>query len=120
MPAFFIQSQDVVDGVVTITDPLLGHIAKSLRAKAGDSLLFNDDQGHRYHTTVVQITKQTLQAKIQHAEDQAASVSTLQVQQPTVTVDQHSGSRLSVGRCCRLPRCFDLVARWSQSGQRCY
>ncbi|MGV7227778.1 MAG: RsmE family RNA methyltransferase [Nitrospirales bacterium] len=69
MPVFFIHSQDVVDGVVTITDPLLGHIAKSLRAKAGDSLLFNDDRGHRYHTTVVQITKQTLQAKIQHAED---------------------------------------------------
>jgi 16S rRNA (uracil1498-N3)-methyltransferase len=69
MPAFFIQSQDVADGLVTITDPLLGHIAKSLRAKAGDSLLFNDDRGHRYHTTVVQITKQTLQAKIQHIED---------------------------------------------------
>jgi len=69
MPVFFIHSQDVLDGLVTITDPLLGHIAKSLRAKAGDSLLFNDDQGHRYHTTVVQITKQTLQAKIQHIED---------------------------------------------------
>jgi 16S rRNA (uracil1498-N3)-methyltransferase len=69
MPVFFIHSQDVVDGVVTITDPLLGHIAKSLRAKPGDSLLFNDDQGHRYHTTVVQITKQFLKAKIQHAED---------------------------------------------------
>ena len=69
MPVFFIHFQDVMDGVVTITDPLLGHIAKSLRAKPGDSLLFNDDQGHRYHTTVVQITKQALQAKIQHAED---------------------------------------------------
>ena len=69
MPVFFIHSQDVVDGVVTITDPLLTHISKSLRAKSGDSLLFNDDQGHRYHTTVLQITKQTLQAKIQHLEN---------------------------------------------------
>jgi 16S rRNA (uracil1498-N3)-methyltransferase len=68
MPVFFIHSQDVVDGLVTITDPLLGHIAKSLRAKAGDSLLFNDDQGHRYHTTVNRITKQTLQTTIQKVE----------------------------------------------------
>jgi 16S rRNA (uracil1498-N3)-methyltransferase len=69
MPVFFIQSQDVADGLVTITDPLLGHIAKSLRAKTGDSLFFNDDRGHRYHTTVVQITRQVLQAKIQDIED---------------------------------------------------
>ncbi len=68
MPVFFIHSQDVVDGLVTITNPLLTHISKSLRAKPGDSLLFNDDQGHRYHTTVDQITKQTLQARIQHVE----------------------------------------------------
>ncbi len=68
MPVFFIHSQDVVDGLVTITDPLLTHISKSLRAKAGDSLLFNDDKGLRYHTTVDQITKQTLQARIQHVE----------------------------------------------------
>jgi 16S rRNA (uracil1498-N3)-methyltransferase len=69
MPVFFIHSQDVVDGVITITDPLLTHVSKSLRAKPGDSLLFNDDQGHRYHTTVAQITKQALQANIQHVED---------------------------------------------------
>ncbi|UCH91206.1 MAG: 16S rRNA (uracil(1498)-N(3))-methyltransferase [Nitrospirota bacterium] len=69
MPVFFIHSEDVVDGVVTITAPLLTHISKSLRAKSGDSLLFNDDQGHRYHTTILQITKQSLQAKIQHVED---------------------------------------------------
>jgi 16S rRNA (uracil1498-N3)-methyltransferase len=68
MPVFFIHSQDVVDGVVRITDPLLTHISKSLRAKHGDSLLFNDDQGHRYHTTVQRITKQGLQAKIQQVE----------------------------------------------------
>ena len=68
MPVFFIHSQDVVDGVVTITDPLLNHISKSLRAKPGDALLFNDDQGHRYHTTVDRITKQTLQATIQQVE----------------------------------------------------
>ena len=65
MPVFFIQSQDVVDGTVTITDPLLSHIAKSLRTKPGDALLFNDEQGHRYQTTVDQITKHQLHATIQ-------------------------------------------------------
>ena len=69
MPVFFIHSQDVADGMVTITDPLLTHISKSLRAKPGDSLLFNDNQGYRYHTTVDEITKQTLQATIQQVED---------------------------------------------------
>jgi len=69
MPVFFIHSQDVVDGLVTIVDPLLTHLSKSLRTKPGDSLLFNDDQGHRYHTTVTQITKQRLQASIQRTED---------------------------------------------------
>jgi 16S rRNA (uracil1498-N3)-methyltransferase len=69
MPVFFIHSQDVVDGLVTIVDPLLTHLSKSLRTKPGDFLLFNDDQGHRYHTTVTQITKQSLQASIQQTED---------------------------------------------------
>ena len=68
MPVFFIHSQDVVEGVVTITDPLLTHISKSLRTKLGDVLIFNDDQGHRYHTTVAQITKHMLQATIHQVD----------------------------------------------------
>ncbi len=68
MPVFFIHSTDVANGVVTVTDPLLSHISKSLRAKPGDALLFNDDQGHRYHTTITQITKKFLEAKIQQIE----------------------------------------------------
>jgi len=73
MSVFFIHSTDVVDGVVKITDPLLSHIAKSLRTKSGDSLLFNDNQERRYHTTVVQITKHTLHARIQQIEDHPCS-----------------------------------------------
>ena len=68
MPVFFIHSHDVDDGTITITEPLLSHIAKSLRAKPGDPLLFNDDQEHRYHTTVEQITKKTLHAIIHQIE----------------------------------------------------
>ncbi len=73
MSVFFIHSTDVGNGVVNITDPLFSHISKSLRSKAGDSLLFNDDHGRRYHTTVVQITKHTLQATIQQVEDPPCS-----------------------------------------------
>ena len=68
MPVFFIHSTDVGDGVVRIIRPLLGHISKSLRAKPGDRLLFNDDQGRRYYTTVTQITKIALRATIQQVE----------------------------------------------------
>ncbi len=68
MPVFFIHSNDVGNGIVTITEPLLSHIVKSLRTKPGESLLFNDNQGHRYHTTVDQITKHTLHAKVHHVE----------------------------------------------------
>ena len=68
MPVFFIHSTDVANEVVTVTDPLLSHIAKSLRAKPSDTLLFNDDQGHRYHTTITRITKKFLEAKIQQIE----------------------------------------------------
>ena len=68
MPVFFIQSTDVEDGIITVTKPLLSHIAKSLRAKPGDSMVFNDDQGHRYQTTIHQITKQRLQAIVQQVE----------------------------------------------------
>ena len=64
MPAFFIQSQDVADDVITVIDPLLSHIAKSLRARSGDSLIFNDDQGNRYQTIIAQITKRSLQARV--------------------------------------------------------
>ncbi len=69
MPVFFIHSNDVGNGVINITHPLLSHISKSLRTKAGDSLIFNDDQGHRYHTVAIQVTKETLQATIQQVED---------------------------------------------------
>ena len=69
MPVFFIHSTDVGNGIIRVTDPLLSHIAKSLRAKPGDSLLFHDEQGHRYQTSVSQITKRLLEAAIQHVED---------------------------------------------------
>ena len=68
MPVFFIQPNNVGDGVVTITDPLLSHIAKSLRTKPGESLIFNQDQGPRYHTIVDQVTKHTLHATVQQVE----------------------------------------------------
>ena len=73
MSVFFIHSTDVGNGVIRVTNPLLSHISKSLRTKLGDELLFNDDQGFRYHTTISQITKQTLQATIQQIESSPCS-----------------------------------------------
>ncbi len=68
MPVFFIHSTDVGNGVIRITNSLLSHISKSLRARLGDELLFNDEQGLRYHAKISQLNRQTLQATIEQVE----------------------------------------------------
>ena len=68
MPVFFIQTTDIVDGIVSIHGDLFRHLAKSLRIKPGESLIFNDEQGTRYVTSVREITKGSLKAGIEHIE----------------------------------------------------
>ena len=62
-----------MDGMVTIFDPLFSHLSKSLRAGLGDPLLLNDEDGHRYHTIIRQITKHTIQTEIQRIQHQPPS-----------------------------------------------
>jgi 16S rRNA (uracil1498-N3)-methyltransferase len=64
MPVFFIHSTQVEDEKIIITDPLFTHLSKSLRSKLGDPLIFNDEQGRRYHTSILQITKHVIHSKI--------------------------------------------------------
>ena len=59
--------------MVTIIDPLFGHLSKSLRVCSGDSLLLNDENGRRYHTIIRQITKHTIQTEIQRLQDRPPS-----------------------------------------------
>ena len=63
--------------MITIIEPLLGHLSKSLRVSAGDFLILNDENGRRYHTLVRQITKHTMQTEIQRIQDQPSSCTPL-------------------------------------------
>ena len=73
MPVFFIHSTDVGNGAIRIGDPLLSHLSKSLRTKVGDKLIFNDDQGRRYHASITHITKKSLEASIDQIQDHTSS-----------------------------------------------
>jgi 16S rRNA (uracil1498-N3)-methyltransferase len=65
MPTFFIRSTDIVGKTVVLSGPLFQHLVKSLRTQIGESLVFNDDRGTRYFTTVSQITRDVLRCDIQ-------------------------------------------------------
>ena len=58
MPHFFINSNQVTDNKISISDKdNYIHIARSLRARAGEKLLLIDEKQIQYETTILQITK---------------------------------------------------------------
>jgi 16S rRNA (uracil1498-N3)-methyltransferase len=60
MPVFFIASSCIRDGIVTITDPLLNHLRKSLRVEVGEALHVGDEQGRRYHIRLIAVTRREI------------------------------------------------------------
>lgn len=56
------------DNRVTIRGPLHRHLARSLRSRPGDPILFVDETGLRYHARVEQVEPSTLQATIERIE----------------------------------------------------
>jgi 16S rRNA (uracil1498-N3)-methyltransferase len=64
MPVFFIPSAPVRDGMITITDPLLGHLRKSLRMAAGEELHVGDREGRRYRIRLMTVTKGEIQGQV--------------------------------------------------------
>lgn len=54
---------------MTITDPLFSHLSKSLRMRPGDPLTLNDEQGRRYQTTIIQISKQVMYSTVSDIQD---------------------------------------------------
>ena len=64
MPVFFIPSARVRDGMITITDPLLGHLRKSLRVAAGEELYVGDGEGRRYRIRLMTVTGREIQGRI--------------------------------------------------------
>lgn len=68
MPHFFINSKDRMDNMITVSDKdNVNHIAKSLRAKLGESLLLIDEKQMQYETTIVEITNNVIKVKIENS-----------------------------------------------------
>lgn len=65
MPHFFIKSNQISDNKISITDKEnYIHIARALRARAGESLLLIDENHVQYETTILQITNSEILAEI--------------------------------------------------------
>ena len=66
MPHFFINSKDIDQNKIFITDKEnYIHIAKSLRAKPGETLLFIDENGIEYETRIADISPRTIETLIE-------------------------------------------------------
>ncbi len=64
MPHFFINSKDIREGKAYVSEDY-NHIAKSLRAKAGEKLLLIDEKEIQYETIIEKIAQGTVVAKIE-------------------------------------------------------
>jgi len=82
MPVYFIHSTQVEDERVTISEPLFSHLSKSLRTRPGDPLILNDERGRRYHTTILQITKQAIYSTVHSIQESSPSTT------PPITLAQ--------------------------------
>lgn len=65
MPHFFINSKDIDDKIITISDDAnYQHIVKSLRCTVGESLLLIDENEIEYKTEIKYISKDSIKAEI--------------------------------------------------------
>jgi 16S rRNA (uracil1498-N3)-methyltransferase len=65
VPHFFINSNDVKNGTVSICDKgNYTHIAKSLRARTGEKLLLIDENQFQYETEIENITQKYISVKV--------------------------------------------------------
>ena len=66
MPHFFINSDQVKDDIVEISDKEnYNHIARSLRSRAGESLLLLDENKIQYETIITEISGSKIIAKVE-------------------------------------------------------
>ena len=65
MPHFFIESKQIDNNKITISDKEnYQHIARSLRARVGESLLLIDNKQIQYETTITEISKSEIVVEI--------------------------------------------------------
>lgn len=82
MPVFFIADLAIVNGVFTITAPLLDHLRKSLRVTVGEKLWVGDNRRKRYFIQVTTITPRELRGHVLEEREGP------QPQHPTVILAQ--------------------------------
>ena len=64
MPVFFIQSNRIANHTVTIDNPLLSHLSKSLRIRQGEEIWVGDEHRVRYRVRIDHLESKSLQASI--------------------------------------------------------
>ncbi len=64
MPVFFIQSNRISHHTVTIDNPLLSHLSKSLRIREGEEIWVGDEHRVRYRVRIDHLDLTSLQASI--------------------------------------------------------
>lgn len=75
MPHFFINSKDVIKDKITICDKEnFNHIAKSLRIKKGEKLLFIDENQIQYETVVEEITNKEITVYVENSYKSSRSL----------------------------------------------
>ena len=68
MPHFFINSNDVINNRIVISDKdNFNHIAKSLRIKKGEKLLLIDENQIQYETVVEEITNKEITVYVENS-----------------------------------------------------
>ncbi len=68
MPQFLINSKDISDSKITISDKEnYTHIAKSLRIKKGEKLLLIDENQMRYETVVEEVTNKEIKVYVENS-----------------------------------------------------
>ena len=85
MPRFFVKSDAVSDGSVTITAPDSRHIARALRMAVGDRITVADGTGFEYTVTLTRIRDEECIGKItdkRHSASEPKSVITLYMAYP--------------------------------------
>ena len=68
MPHFFISSKDIDNNILTVSDAdNYKHIARSLRVRKGEKLLFIDENRIQYETVVCDVTNNTISTEIKNS-----------------------------------------------------
>lgn len=68
MPVFFISDEQIRDGCVTVTGPLLAHLRDSLRVRAGDRITLADGHRRRYLIEIDRLDRARLVGRVTQEE----------------------------------------------------